>query len=95
MMSIIVPVYRNSETVDALLDAMADLNGTLGSELEIVFVVDGSPDDSHERLRRGLVNRPYRAQLLTLSRNFGSFAAIRAGMEAARGDRFAVSIPLD
>lgn len=90
MMSIIVPVYRNSETVDALLDAMVDLNGALGGDLEIVFVVDGSPDDSHERLRRGLVNRPYRAQLLTLSRNFGSFAAIRAGMEAARGDRFAV-----
>jgi glycosyltransferase involved in cell wall biosynthesis len=90
MMSVIVPVYRNSETVDALLEGMTDLNGTLGGELEVVFVVDGSPDDSHERLRRGLANRPYRAQLLELSRNFGSFAAIRAGMEAARGNRFAV-----
>jgi glycosyltransferase involved in cell wall biosynthesis len=55
-----------------------------------VFVVDGSPDDSYLRLRAGLEHAPFRAQLLLLSRNFGAFSAIRAGLAAGTGDHFAV-----
>jgi glycosyltransferase involved in cell wall biosynthesis len=90
LISVIVPVYRNSDTIAALLQALADLSTKLDDALEVVFVVDGSPDDSYERLRDGLPGRPFRAQLLCLSRNFGSFAAIRAGLEAAQGQTFAV-----
>jgi polyisoprenyl-phosphate glycosyltransferase len=90
MISVVVPVYRNADNIQALLAALADLQGQLADELEVVFVVDGSPDDSYGRLKAALPEYPVRAQLLLLSRNFGSFAAIRAGLEAARGDRFAV-----
>ncbi|HEX7560335.1 MAG TPA: glycosyltransferase, partial [Usitatibacter sp.] len=90
MISLVIPVYRNAENISALLDALAALRGQLRDELEVVFVVDGSPDDSYEQLRRALPGQVGRTQLLLLSRNFGSFAAIRAGLEAARGDRFAV-----
>lgn len=55
-----------------------------------MFVVDGSPDDSYAQLRDGLVQQPFASQLLLLSRNFGSFAAIRAGLASAAGDTFAV-----
>jgi polyisoprenyl-phosphate glycosyltransferase len=88
--SIIVPVYQNAENIADLVDALARLNHALGGAMEAVFVVDGSPDDSHTRLQLALAERPFRAQLLLLSRNFGSFAAIRAGLAAARGRRFAV-----
>ena len=90
MISLVIPVYRNAENISALLDALAALRGQLRDELEVVFVVDGSPDDSYEQLRRALPGQVGRTQLLLLSRNFGSFAAIRAGLEVARGDRFAV-----
>jgi glycosyltransferase involved in cell wall biosynthesis len=90
MISLVIPVYRNAENLPALLDALADLRRQLRDELEVVFVVDGSPDDCYERLRATLPGRPGPTQLLLLSRNFGSFAAIRAGLEAGRGDRFAV-----
>lgn len=90
MISVVVPVYRNAETISPLLAALTELNGRLKGALEVVFVVDGSPDDSYLRLKQGLSNPPFSAQLLQLSRNFGSFAAIRAGLQYARGDRYAV-----
>jgi glycosyltransferase involved in cell wall biosynthesis len=90
MLSVVVPVYRNAENISALLAALAGLQSALADQLEIVFVVDGSPDESYDRLLAALPQYPVRSQLLLLSRNFGSFAAIRAGLEAASGSRFAV-----
>src|SRR5690349_18979067 len=45
--SLIIPVYRNEETLDALLAALRPLAAELEHKLEVVFVVDGSPDRSH------------------------------------------------
>jgi polyisoprenyl-phosphate glycosyltransferase len=90
MMSLVIPVYKNAANIAPLLDALVALQRDLASELEVVFVVDGSPDDSYLRLSSALPETNLRAQLLRLSRNFGSFAAIRAGLEVASGDRFAV-----
>lgn len=90
MMSLVIPVYKNAANIAPLLEALTALSAALDGALEVVFVVDGSPDDSHARLAFALPQTPLRAQLLRLSRNFGSFAAIRAGLEVASGDRFAV-----
>ena len=90
MISLVIPVYRNSENVPSLLEAVVQLDRDLDGDLEVVFVVDGSPDDSALRLSSALPELGVRAQLLELSRNFGSFEAIRAGLEAGRGDCFAV-----
>lgn len=90
MMSIVIPVYRNAPNVEALIDAMVDLHDDFGGELEVVFVVDGSPDDSYQRLRSRLPATRLNAQLLLLARNFGSFPAIHAGLAAGRGEYFAV-----
>ena len=90
MISVVVPVYKNSENIQALLQALEQLKQELDTELEVVFVVDGSPDDSVLQLGQALPNAGFRSQLLSLSRNFGAFQAIRAGLEAANGDYFAV-----
>lgn len=90
MYSLIVPVYRNEESLPDLLTALGGINTTLGGRLEVVFVVDGSPDRSHALLREALPHAAFASQLLLLSRNFGSFAAIRCGLQAARGEYFAV-----
>ncbi len=88
--SLVVPVYRNAENVAALLDAVSGLAHGLDGDLEAVFVVDGSPDDSLARITAGLGDYAFRAQVLVHARNFGSFAAIRTGIEAARGRHIAV-----
>lgn len=90
VISLVVPVYRNAENIPSLLEALQELDRDLDGDLEVVFVVDGSPDDSALQLSTALPTLGLRAQLLTLSRNFGSFEAIRAGLEAGRGDCFAV-----
>ena len=83
--SIVVPVYRNQEGIDDLIAALTRISGELDGGLEVVFVVDGSPDDSLAALRRALPGVPFRSQLIAHSRNFGAFAAIRTGFLAARG----------
>lgn len=88
--SIIVPVYKNEGSIPALLERITQMNRELDGELEAVFVVDGSPDRSYLLLREQLGGAGFRSQLATLSRNFGSFAAIRQGLTLAKGPYFAV-----
>lgn len=89
MNSLIIPVYKNEENISSLITALKELDRQIAN-LEVVFVVDGSPDTSAAMLSKLLPTTGLRAQLLLLSRNFGSYAAIRAGLQSARGERFAV-----
>jgi glycosyltransferase involved in cell wall biosynthesis len=90
MISVVIPVYKNSGNIAPLVSALEKLSAELNHEFEAVFVVDGSPDDSYLRLSQALPKAAFRSQLLALARNFGSFSAIRAGLEAGKGERFAV-----
>jgi glycosyltransferase involved in cell wall biosynthesis len=87
--TIVIPVYCNEGNIPDLLEALHQLFLEL-SELEIVFVVDGSPDHSAEKLAHALNDAAFEWQLVELSRNFGSFAAIRQGLALARGEFVAV-----
>jgi glycosyltransferase involved in cell wall biosynthesis len=90
MLSLVIPVYRNEENLPRLFRELERLAHELPDVLEIVFVVDGSPDDSLRVLRDHLPRWSVPAQLVELSRNFGSFAAIAAGLQKARGTHMAV-----
>lgn len=90
MYSLIIPVYKNEANLKRLLSEMLKLKDRISGEFEVVFVVDGSPDRSFEILRDRLRELPLHSQLVSLTRNFGSFSAIAAGLELARGDYFAV-----
>jgi len=94
MFSIIIPVYKNEASLAQLVASLAviarDVAARFERNTEVVFVVDGSPDDSYLALRRILPGAPFRSRLLLHSRNFGSFAAIRTGLAAAAGELFAV-----
>jgi glycosyltransferase involved in cell wall biosynthesis len=90
MNSLVIPVYRNEANLDRLLAELVKLGSRLPEEFEVVFVVDGSPDRCLQILRERLPSLPLRTQLLSLSRNFGSFAAVAAGLERARGSSMAV-----
>jgi len=88
MFSLVIPVYKSEENLPRLFTELEAFAASFG-ELEVVFVVDGSPDGSLRMLQDRLPRWPVRSQLVELSRNFGSFAAIAAGMQAARGDYMA------
>jgi len=79
-------VYRNEPTLAPLVTQLRTLAGELDATLEVIFVVDGSPDGSLVVLRRLLSEESmFSSQLLALSRNFGSFSAVRAGLAVAEG----------
>lgn len=90
MLTLVVPVYRNEGSLPELLAVIDDLNRKLEGAFEVVLVVDGSPDRCYQVLRDELPSRSFRSQLVLLSRNFGSFMAIRTGLQFGHGDRFAV-----
>lgn len=90
MVTLVIPVYKNEGSLPDLLDAIDGLQRNFTGGFEAVFVIDGSPDRCYEILREALPHRTFQSQLVLLSRNFGSFAAIRVGLEHGRGDRFAV-----
>lgn len=88
--SLVIPVYRNAGSITALVETIEHIAEQVNGDLETIFVVDGSPDDSHELLLNALGSSRLRSRVVDHSRNFGSFAAIRTGMSLARGDRIAV-----
>ena len=90
MLSLVIPVYRNEASLPELLDALRGLHQALKGGLEVVFVVDGSPDRCHELLRERLPATGLTATLVLLTRNFGSFSAVRMGLAEGRGDNCAV-----
>lgn len=89
-LSLVIPVYRNESGIPELLEALRGLDGQIRDQFEVVFVVDGSPDRCYELLYEALPVEPFASKLILLSRNFGSFAAIRAGLAAGYGEHFAV-----
>jgi glycosyltransferase involved in cell wall biosynthesis len=89
VLSLIVPVYKNADTSVELVEAIAALDRHFEGDFEAVFVIDGLPTDAAVFLSL-LPTASFRSRLIVLSRNFGSFAAIRAGLEQARGQYFAV-----
>jgi glycosyltransferase involved in cell wall biosynthesis len=90
VLTLVIPVYLNEGSLPDLMAAVAGLSEALAGDLEAVFVVDGSPDHSYEILRRELPSRGFRSKLVLLSRNFGSFAAVRTGLMHGQGERFVV-----
>src|SRR4051812_12431681 len=86
-LSIIVPVYNEASGLAALHERIAatarDLRQTRGLGCEVVYVDDGSSDDSLAVARR-LPADGIDVQVVSLSRNFGKEAALMAGLDHAR-----------
>ena len=63
----------------------ATIRERYNTDVEFIFVVDGSPDNSFAALANALPTAPFKSQLISHARNFGSFSAIRTGLRASRG----------
>lgn len=83
--SIVIPVYYNSDTLELLYEDMkAKILDRLG-EYEIVFVDDGSGDNSWE-IMNSLREKDENIRCVKLSRNYGEHAALLAGLSVCTGD---------
>ncbi len=83
--SIVVPVYYNADTLELLYNDMKEkILGKLG-DYEIVFVDDGSGDDSW-KIMNSIKDRDPNVVCVKLSKNFGEHAALLAGLSVCTGD---------
>lgn len=90
-LSIVLPVYNESGSLEELYDEISSVLSSLGVEYEIIAVNDGSRDGSSAILEKlALSDKHFR--VIHLSKNYGQTAALSAGFDAAIGD---VIIPMD
>ncbi len=80
--SVVVASYKDGQAIPIIYERLTAEFMKLGIDYEIIFVNDNSPDDSEEVIRR-LSHRDHRVIGVSHSRNFGSQAAFRSGMELA------------
>jgi dolichol-phosphate mannosyltransferase len=85
VLSVVVPVRNEEQSVGPLLDELASVLGGLDTGWEAVFVDDGSTDGTFGALT-GLHAERDNVRVVRLRRNFGKAAALAAGFEQARGD---------
>jgi len=85
LISIVVPVYNEVESLDGLVAEIRDVAARNALEVEVVLVDDGSRDASWEKIV-SLAQDGQRVGGLRFRRNCGKAAALMAGFAAARGD---------
>ena len=83
--SVVVPVYRSQATLPDLVDRLTAVLKQTGLRYEIVFVDDGSPDDSWQVLTDLQTKSPNAIVAIQLMRNFGQHNAIMCGLRHVRG----------
>jgi polyisoprenyl-phosphate glycosyltransferase len=82
--SIVIPVFRESQGLIALLEELEKVLNPLDQPFEIIIIDDGSPDDTWSVLEQ--LSRTHTVlKALRLSRNFGKEYALSAGLELAEG----------
>ena len=91
LLSLVVPVFNEEESIDIFLSAVMPFLEKAGLRFEVVFVNDGSRDDTFAHLL-ACCARDSRVKVVNLSRNFGKEAALTAGIDHAGGD---ILIPMD
>lgn len=89
--SIIAPCYNEEETIEPFLRRIEEILTQINEPYEIVFINDGSKDNTLNVLLNAKQNFK-NIRIINFSRNFGKEAALTAGLDKARGE---AAIPID
>ena len=81
--SVVIPVYRSASILPRLVARLLPALRTLSEAHEVIFVVDGSPDDSWSVVR-DLASRHEEVRGISMMRNYGQHNALLCGIRAAR-----------
>lgn len=84
MVSIIIPVYNEEKNLEALQKELKKVLDSLVKNYEIIYVDDGSKDNSSEVLKR-IVQCNIKTSMVQLSRHYGQTEAIQAGIDFSKG----------
>lgn len=91
IISIIAPCYNEEETIEPFLRRIEEILTQINQPYEIVFINDGSRDNTLNVLLNAKQNFK-NIRIINFSRNFGKEAALTAGLDKARGE---AAIPID
>jgi glycosyltransferase involved in cell wall biosynthesis len=84
-LSVVVPLFNEEESVPLLYKALVDATTGIGIEVELIFVDDGSGDDTFGVAEK-LALKDSRLRVVKFRRNYGQTPAMAAGIDLARGD---------
>lgn len=90
--SIVIPVYNEEETLPIMFSRLVPVLNGYGKTYEIIFINDGSKDNSRNILHNLFSSRPDAVRVIEFIRNYGQHPAIMAGFAHVRGE---VVITLD
>lgn len=93
-LSVLIPVYNEQDVLVKLFERLYAVMDSMGRSFEILFVNDGSRDNSADILAQQFEQRPDVTRVVTLSSNAGQHAALIAGFELTRG-RFIITLDAD
>lgn len=82
-LSFVIPLYRSSDCIDALIARLEGL--ALPCTWELILVDDGSPDDTVAQARRRLQGSSLQGLVIRHARNYGEHAAVLTGYRHSRG----------
>ncbi len=83
--SVVIPVLNEEQSIEELTTRIVDVLESLGMRFEIIYVDDGSDDNTAEEIKK-IKTREKRVKLVRFRRNFGKAAALSAGFAQAKGD---------
>lgn len=83
--SVVIPAYNEELNVEPLSNKIKSVLNTITSKYEIIFVDDGSKDNTFENLQK-LNKKDKKIKVIKFKRNFGKAAALAAGFEQAKGN---------
>lgn len=89
MLSIVIPVFNEEETIPKLYERLVGASSEWGMPFEVILIDDGSRDKTLSLLR-ALNEQDARFRFISFSRNFGHQTAVSAGLRYAKGDVIAV-----
>jgi len=84
--SVLIPVYNEQDVLEMLFERLYPVMDAMGRPFEVLFVNDGSRDNSAAMLAQQFQRRPDVTRVVTLSSNAGQHAALIAGFERALGE---------
>ena len=84
--SVVIPVYNEAANLPDLWRRLGTVMTQMNRAWEVVFVDDGSADDSLKMMRGYADDTPGHVRVVELARNFGQHSAILAGFKQAKGD---------
>src|SRR5574338_645095 len=85
-LSLIIPVYNEKENLPLLMESLCASMQPLNREWEVIYVDDGSRDNSFDALQSLVEQDPEHVRVVAFRRNFGQTAAITAGIDHAHGE---------